>query len=230
VRRFVRPDKLFVVHNGVQLEAFADRRPDGAGLRTEVDVPKDAAIVMNVSHVCPRKGQEYLLDVTERMYQSVPEAHLCLVGSLDRDQAYVRRLHEEASRRGLLSRVHLLGFRTDVPRLLREASVYVHSAIADPHPRAVIEAMAAGLPVVAFAVDGVAETVENGVTGWLVDCGDTEALASAVVKLVRCPPVGRRMGELGRARVYEHFTAGATADRVRAIIEGVLVGAREDRP
>ncbi len=222
VERFVRPGRLQVIHNGVPLEMMERRGSEGSSLRSEVKLPSDAFIVLSVSHVCERKGQEHAIAAMPWIVQEVPTAHLCLVGSLERDEEYVNKLRGLVQRYGLEGRVHFLGFKSDVEGLLCDADLFVHSAIADPHPRSVIEAMAVGLPVVAFAVDGVAETVVDSETGHLIKAGDPDALARAIVGLACDPSVRNRQGQAGRYRVKTHFTDVLTAEKIDAVICSVL--------
>jgi glycosyltransferase involved in cell wall biosynthesis len=124
-----------------------------------------------------------------------------------------------------MERVCLLGFREDGAALLRQADVLVHTALADPHPRAVLEAMAAGIPVVAFAVDGVAETVLHGETGLLVPPGDEPALAEALEQLARNRDLRAKLGQAGSKRALDVFSNQATVNGVRRVMEKVISAA-----
>ncbi len=221
VERFVQPGRLHVIHNGVPLET-GKRAPDGGSSDRVPGLPRDAFVILSVSHVCERKAQEYAVAAMPAVLREVSAAHLVLVGSLGRDPAYVRRLNSQIQTLGIGDKVHLLGFDSEVEARLNGADVFVHTAIADPHPRSVIEAMAARLPVVAFAVDGVAETVVDGETGHLIEPKNSESLAAALVQVARDAPMRERMGSAGRQRVVDHFSDVATADKVDDVIRGVL--------
>lgn len=217
--------RLHVVHNGVELPTLrhdagppdaSDAAPVAAGLEP------DARLVVSVSHICPRKGQEHAVEAMARVVRAVPSAHLLLVGALDRDPNYVDEVERRIRELALEGRVSLLGFRRDVPRLIRAADVFLHTAVRDPHPRAVIEAMAAGVPVVAFDVDGVSETVESGSTGILCRAQDTDGLAAAMTRLLCDPTLRRKFGERGRRVAAERFSAQEAARRIERIIEGTL--------
>jgi glycosyltransferase involved in cell wall biosynthesis len=114
-------------------------------------------------------------------------------------------LANELSSLGLDGRVRLLGERADVSTLLADADVFVLSSRSDGLPMSVIEAMAAGLPVVASAVGGVHELVVDGETGLLVAPGDPAALAAALTRLASDPAYRRRLGDAGRARAEQRF-------------------------
>jgi glycosyltransferase involved in cell wall biosynthesis len=118
-------------------------------------------------------------------------------------------VEEEVKRLGLESTVELLGERDDVPQLLGTADVFVLSSHSEGLPMSILEAMAAGVPVVASNVGGVPEVVVDGDTGLLVPPGDPKSLAAAIERLLEDPVLCRRFGEAGRIRVAEHFDLAA---------------------
>jgi glycosyltransferase involved in cell wall biosynthesis len=115
------------------------------------------------------------------------------------------RLEQEIRALGVAERVRLLGERYDVPKLLADADVFVLSSASEGMPVSVLEAMAAGLPVVSSHVGGVPELVVDGETGILVRPGDASALAAALSSLIADPAERRRLGAAGRARAEERF-------------------------
>jgi glycosyltransferase involved in cell wall biosynthesis len=145
-----------------------------------------------------------------------------VAGSLERDPDYCAEVRRLIKQFDLEQHVHLLGFRSDVLRLLASADLFLHTAERDTHPRAVIEAMAAGVPVVAYAVDGVAETVVNGETGRLLPWGAVEDMAATILSLLRSPACVAEMGKRAQARVEQHFTASGTAKHIAQVIDKVL--------
>lgn len=220
IRRFVRPGHLYVVHNGVSVEQLQPALEcDRDHLRRMLDLPKEVVIVMGVAHLCERKGQLHSIEALGRLSLRRPDVHLCLVGSLSRDKSYVGKLRSMARLLGVEDRVHLMGFRPDVARLIRGAEVFVHTALVDPHPRAVVEAMAAARPVVAFDIDGVSETVVDGETGLLVQHKDDDLLAGALLELLDDPERAAGMGRAGRRRVESVFMDSAVTAKVRRILE-----------
>jgi glycosyltransferase involved in cell wall biosynthesis len=221
VVRFVRPSRLHVVYNGIDVGEGA-RRAATADLRQLAGWPADSLVLMGLANVCERKGQGYAVAAMDSLRHRAPGAHLALIGRLDREPAYAADLQKQIGHLGLENRVCLLGFREDGASLLQQADILVHTAVADPHPRAVLEAMAARLPVVGFAVDGVAETVVHGETGLLVPSEDTAALASALGLLAEDAELRAGFGAAGLRRVTEVFSDRVTADRVGQVIEDVL--------
>jgi L-malate glycosyltransferase len=228
---YVGRRRMHVVHNGIDLRDFASGDASGARehLRSEAAIPSDAFVLISVGHLNPRKAQQDLVRSLARIVAGDPAAHLVVVGHVDRDEEYARETLALARELGVADHLRILGFRDDVPRLLRGADLYLHTALADPHPRSVIEAMAAGLAVVAYAVDGVAETVVEGETGHLVPAEATADLANATLRLIRDPARRALLAGSGRHRALQDFTAETTARAVGEIIKRTLAGARRSR-
>ena len=222
LKRFY-PRDIHVVHNGVELSSFnGDPSVARRHLTEQLGLSPEAKYLISVSFLVPRKGHDQAVALMAKIIRDMPNVHLVVAGVLDRDRSYTNEIRTRIQRQGLEDHIHLLGLRTDIPRLLRAADAFLHTAKQDPHPRAVIEAMAAGLPVVAFAVDGVAETVVDGETGYLFSKGDVTSMAGAVRSLLKAPAQAAEMGQRGRERVRSHFTAARTASQVAQIIEGRL--------
>ncbi len=215
-------EKVHVVHNGLDPSPFQGP-VDGARehLLEVTGLPEDATILVYVAHVRPLKGQDYCIRALARLAQDRPSARLVLIGAL-RDRGYLGLLQELIDHLDLGGHVTMLGYREDVPLLLRGGDIYMHSSDSEAHPRVVLEAMAAGLPVVAFDVGGIGETILDGETGYLVPPGDTEGLAGRALELARDPSLRRRFGALGRRRVELDFSPERTAEGVGRIIERVL--------
>jgi glycosyltransferase involved in cell wall biosynthesis len=223
VARFVRRGRLHVVHNGVPETAlFTASEERRAQTRRELGIGDGTRLIVSVSHLSPRKGQIHAVEAVGWVLERAGQVHLALVGARDRDPEYVDRLMQAAEAPNVSGRVSVLGFRPDVPRLLEGADILLHTALADPHPRAVIEGMAAGLPVVAFATDGVTETVADGQTGYLVAPKDAAALGTALLRLIKDPDLCETFGKAARRRVREAFLEGHTADRVADVVGSVM--------
>lgn len=197
IREGVEPDRIVVVRNGLDLEAF-DREARAAPA-APVPEPGGIVCVANMHH--PVKGQTDLLLAMQEVLRHRPEAHLVLVGD------GVRRPHLERSARqlGIAARCHFLGHRLDGPAILARAAVAVSASHAEGISNAILEGMAARLPVVATAVGGSPELVRDGVTGHLVPPGAPPALARRLLDLLSTAPRRRRMGERGRRVVEREF-------------------------
>jgi len=167
------------------------------------------------------KGQEFAILLVSEAKQFGVNVKLLLVGEYQ-DLNYTLHLRRLILKLGLEDIVTLTGHRDDVHSLLHAADIYVHTAIEEPFGLAVIEAMAARLPVVAFAVDGVNETVIDQITGYLVPSGDLSAFRAATVGLASDFSARNRMGTAGMERVKSHFTSEHASKKVAAILENTL--------
>jgi glycosyltransferase involved in cell wall biosynthesis len=125
---------------------------------------------------------------------------------------------------GLGERVLLAGQRRDIAELLAAADLFVLPSVLEGLPLALLEAMAAGTPVVATAVGGVPRVVEDGVTGRLVPAGDAGALAEAMVLTLTQPDLARRLALAGQTRVRETYGADAWARRLQEIYDDAVTG------
>ena len=157
--------------------------------------PGDVVLV-SVARLEPQKNPAGLIEAFARALPQAGPAHLVMAGA----GSLLESSRDLAARLGVADRVHFPGLCREVPELLAGGDVFVLSSAWEGMPMAVIEAMAAGLPVVATAVGGVPELVEDGITGVLVPAGDTGALAAALGGLARDPARRRSLGEAGAAR------------------------------
>lgn len=219
--------RLHVVPSGVDLEDLERHESTGieaGGNGLPIGVPPGVPIVLSLAHLRPLKGQHYAVEAMARVVRDVPSAHLLLVGA-ERDRSYVRRIKDRIRELGLAEHLSFLGFRRDIFPLLRAADVFLHTSTSEGHALAVLEAMAAGLPVVAFGINGVAESVQHGSTGILCPLGDTEGVARAVTAFLSDDSLRRRFGERGRLLVTERFSSADSVARIERIIEDTLASA-----
>ena len=192
-------DRVRWIPNGVDLDAFGgDDRSDA--LRGELGLSPGDLVVMNTGGFRAIKDHTTLLRAFAAVHRAEPRARLLLVGqgSAENPRAGLDR---EAEALGVGAAVRFAGVRTDIPRLLRTCDVYVNSSRYEGMSNTILEAMAAGRPVVATAVGGNPDLVGDGVTGYLVPAGDAEAMASRVLELLRNADARARMGAAGRARM-----------------------------
>jgi glycosyltransferase involved in cell wall biosynthesis len=217
-------DKLSVIPNGVDVEHYS-RRLSPAAARAALGLPADAAHVLSVvGRLEEQKGHRYLLDAFAGVVRVVPNAHLALAG----DGTLRHALAEQAKALGIDRRVHFLGHRQGVQTILDASDVFVLPSLWEAMPFALLEAMAAALPVVATAVAGVPELVVEGETGFLVAPADVLALERALVRTLQLPDSGRELGIAGRQRVDSRFDLQTmlvdTQDLYRALLARSPVG------
>lgn len=215
--------RVEVVHNGIVAAHFDAIDPQGLreALAAETGLDVTRPIVGVFSRLAAWKGQHVLIEAIAR----TPDMQAVIVGgALFGEAAYETALHEQIQALGLGSRVRLLGFRTDIPRLMKSVDIIAHTSIApEPFGRVVVEGMLAGRPVIATRAGGVPEILSDGRTGLLVPPGDVAELAAALQRL--CNPVLARTLSAEASRVArEDFSVSGCADRIAALIRSVAGG------
>jgi len=194
--------KVFLVHNG--LDVAAGESPGRrATLPSDLGLPPDTMPVTYVANIREDKEHLCLVEAARAVVAAVPETRFLLVGREGSEAAAVRARIRDL---GLEGQVVLAGPRPDVPEILGATRVLVHPGVQEGLSNAILEAMAAGVPVVASRAGGNPEAVADGETGLLVPPGDRAALAEAVVSLLRDPDRARAMGRAGRERVRDSFS------------------------
>ncbi|MBI5191632.1 MAG: glycosyltransferase family 4 protein [Nitrospirae bacterium] len=176
-------------------------------VRRELGISPDAAVIICVARINAWKGQDVLLDAFGLLRPGFPDARLLIVGDAFRGYEYLAEgLRRKAEDMGMSGAVTFTGFREDVADLLGASDVFVLPSVRpEPFGLVVLEAMAAGLPVVATDGGGPRETVQDGVTGILVPFSDPAALAAAAVRLLSDPVLRESMGTQGRRYLDERF-------------------------
>jgi glycosyltransferase involved in cell wall biosynthesis len=193
------PKKVVVIPNGVDVRRFGESRP--ADLQP-LGIPAGSAVLLTVGRLDRQKGLFDLVEAAALVVPRFPDVHFLLVGE-GPERAAIERLIGE---KGLASRVHLAGWRPDVPELLAAGFGLVLSSHWEGMPNVVLEAMAAGLPVVATRVEGTAELVVDVQTGLLVPMKSPPALAEAMGRLLADPASAKAMGAAGRGRAAANFS------------------------
>jgi glycosyltransferase involved in cell wall biosynthesis len=206
--------KIRVIPNGLNLGGFPPVARNGI-YHQEWGIPPEAKIVAMVARFAPQKDHWTFLQAAARVSQHIPDAYFVLVGE-GALRATVQRWVEEL---GLTKRVRVVGARSDVWQLLHHLEVFVLATHHEGSPNVVMEAMAAERPVVATNVDGAAELVVSGETGWLVPRKDVEAMAEAIERLLKHPDQAKTMGARGRARIEQHFSIEQTVRKTMALYE-----------
>jgi glycosyltransferase involved in cell wall biosynthesis len=206
--------KIHVIRNAVQAAPFEEAaqaapRPQREG---------GPAVALTLARLARHKDLPTLL----RAAALVPEARFLIAGEGPERPA----LEAQLDSLGLRERVTLLGHRDDVPQLLARCDLFVLSSLYEGLPVSILEAMAAGKPVVATAIGGIDEAVADGKTGLLVPTGDPVALSGAIRSLISDPALAQRFGAAGRDRVRAEFSAETLAKQMSDLYESLLDGKR----
>jgi glycogen synthase len=202
----VDPDRVVVLHNGVDAEAFARTVRREALARHRVREP----YVLFVGRISEQKGIFPLLEAVRALPADV---ELVLCASSPDTPELLARLEAAVAGRARVRWINAMLPVDEVVQLYSHAAAFVCPSIYEPFGLINLEAMACGTPVIATRVGGIPEVVVDGETGWLVEPGDPAALAEALGRALADPERGRRMGEAGRRRVEAHFTWERIAER-----------------
>jgi glycosyltransferase involved in cell wall biosynthesis len=198
----VRRSSIHVVPNGVDMELFAGRDEAAGAIRAEAGAAPGSPLVGTVGRLSPEKNIALFVSAAEAIGTVMPGARFVVAG----DGPERAALERESAERGLSGRILFLGDRADIPSVLSGMDIFVLPSATEGLPNAVMEAMAAGLPVVATRVGGTPEVVTEGVTGRLVDPGDAGAISRVVVELLGDAEGSRSMGSAGRERIRSEFS------------------------
>lgn len=212
-RTDVAPGRVRVIRNGARLDAFSDPDPEYRKFLQEL-AGGEGPIILAAGRLSLEKGFHVLVESA----QLVPGARFILLGEgAERD-----RLESRILELGLGERFRLPGFRDDVDALIPWADVVVLPSFTEGLPNVALEASAAGVPVVATAVGGTPEVVEEGVTGFLVRPGDALALAEKINSLLTQAQLRRQFGEAGRRRMINFFSFEAQARAYQELFAELL--------
>lgn len=215
-----RESLVRVVHNGIDPAPFDTvAATDITEARGALGIPPRAFLVAMFGRFHEWKGQQVLLDALSRL----PDVHALIVGApLFGEEAFESALRAQASRLGLDTRVHFLGFRADVPLLMRAADVIVHASVyPEPFGRVIVEGMLAERPVIAARAGGVTEVVSDGDTGVLFTPGDASMLAEAIRALRADPAAAAAMAARGRTHARNQFSLQAMVRGVSEALAGL---------
>jgi glycosyltransferase involved in cell wall biosynthesis len=224
VGKAARGARLEVVYPAIDLARFDPARIDRGAARARLGVAGTRRVLLGVvAQLSPWKGQDTAIAALGLLRAQHVDAHLLLIGSakfLARstrfdNEAYVGRLRALIAALGLGEHVSLLGERSDVPELVRALDVLLLPSHEEPFGRALLEAMALEVPVVATSVGGPPELVRDGREGYLAPPSEPAAWARAVQRVLESPGQGRELGRAGRLRIAESF---GVEDHVEAVL------------
>jgi len=195
-----QPGKIKVIRNAVDFERFASVPRDRAKFFPALG-PGHKLIGMVANMNLPVKGHSYLIEAARAVCRILPGTRFVLIG----DGRQRPKLEQQVRELGLEQNFLFLGYHKDVPELLPCFDVSVLPSTAEGLPNVVLEAMAAGIPVVATAVGGTVEILEDGVCGLLVPPRDPEALAKAILRILQEPSLAEQLARAGQERVRAYF-------------------------
>jgi glycosyltransferase involved in cell wall biosynthesis len=211
-------NSMRVIPTGIELPAGANPPPSHpAALETNRQPHSPTLGTVGLRSV---KRPERLLEIFARVHQHVPAARCLMIGSMEPEQ--LSRLRSQASELGVADSLEFPGQQRDMDPWYRRMDVYAHTSRSEGLPKAVLEAMAHALPVVAFNVGGISEAVADGESGFLCPEDDLEAYCTALLRLLNDAAIARRLGDVGRSRVELKFSPRSMVDGMMALFDQVL--------
>jgi glycosyltransferase involved in cell wall biosynthesis len=233
--------RVSVIYNGVETSlhddtspgpADGDREPGAPGIsrargfgRRQLWAPRGEKVILSAGRLIEDKGHGDLLTAVASLKGRLPAWRLVVLGEGSRRA----RLQEQARAAGLADSVLLPGFEPDMPAALAAADVYCQPSRREGLPNVVLEAMAAGLPVVATAVDGTPEVVIDEQTGLLAPPGDPTAMANCLGRLLASDDLRRDLGRRAREHVRQHFSLEICHGKWSALLDGLARAGRGRR-
>ena len=208
--------KTSIVRLGLDLETFTRSEP--GRLRHDLGIPKEAPLVGIVGRLVPIKALDLFLEAASLIVKTNRNVHFAIVG----DGELWDQLHEDVSALGLGDMVHFAGWRRDLPEVYSDLDVVVCCSRNEGTPVSLIEACAAGRPVVGTQVGGIPDIIAAGVNGLVVPSGDSNSLAAAVIALIADPAKRLSMGFAGRQMVMERYSSNRMVSELKAVYSRLL--------
>ena len=230
VRRFcidkdhLAPQKVQTLYNGLELDRILCANGAGA-LRASLKLEPTAPVVATVGHIRRVKGIDILVETAAKVLRQFPDATFIVIGR-NSEPRHFEEIEGRISALGIQRNVRFLGESENIFPLLKMSDVFFLPSRSEGFSNALIEAMACGLPCVASRVGGNSEAVEDGRSGYVVECEDADASADGILKLLRNPVEAARMGRVGREIVERKFTAHVMIQRLTQFYDRLLAEKR----
>ena len=202
-------DKYMVVYSGMDTTAFANAARE-VELRQKLGIPENARTIVTVARLFHQKGYEFVIPAAEKVLAVDPDIHFLFVGDgpmYDELQSYLKSKNIDRN-------FHFAGLvpPAEVCRYLAQSDLLWHLSLHEGLPRAVVQALASGIPAIGFALDGTPEVVINGETGFTTGAEDIDAVTNYTLELFKDDEMRRTMGANGKARVLKQFDWQLMAD------------------
>lgn len=218
VKRLYGIQRCHVIPNGIPTACYGYPHVPRRDWRARVGFGNNDVLFVCVARFAPQKNHALLLKAFAQGPASDPNAHLVLVG----EGVLREQLEGRAKDLGLARQIHFLGLRTDIPEVLGAMDVFVLSSDYEGNPLSVIEAMAAGLPIVSTAAGGVPDLFESGKEGFLVQPGDVQGLSNAMASLLGNPEARQSLGMAAARRARENFDVSTMVQAYERVYEDLV--------
>lgn len=208
-------DRIRVIYNGLHLDRFSAEPGRREAARARLETSTDAPVIGMIGELTTRKNHILVLRQLPVLVEKYPGLKLWILGAGDQLDV----LSAEAERLGVTDHLVLAGFRKDIPDLIAGMDILAHPALMEGFGYVLVEAMAAGLPVVAADTSNLPEIVDDGVTGWLLSPEDGSMWARRLEELLADSVLARRMGEEGSRQARRRFDFARMLEELEAYFE-----------
>jgi glycosyltransferase involved in cell wall biosynthesis len=226
IEQGVKEHKIEVIPNGIVVPPPVQRRTDSS-VRQEFGIPAGTPVCACVGRLVSGKGIESYLRAARLVSERGRDVRFLMIGARSYEKNYESEVERLAQELKLENRVIFTGQRRDVQEILRDVDIVVHPSLTEGLSNVILEAMAAGIPVVATRVGGNPELVQDGSTGFLVPVENAHEIADAVCRLLDHPGMARAFGERARQHVIDEFALDRMLARTEALYCRVLESRRK---
>jgi glycosyltransferase involved in cell wall biosynthesis len=216
-----KPGNTSVIHSGVDLQRFSQGAKERIRKRAELGLPTDSLVIGYVGWLIFIKGVSYLVSAMKNVAEKYPKSLLVLVGKGDDKGEEEIKLKRQVERAGLEYKVRFLGWRSDVDEVMDCFDIFVLPSLNEGMGRVLVEAMAAGKPIIASRVGGILDLVKDGFNGLLVEPGNPGALCDAIKELLNDRRLRDEMGQRGRDRAKD-FTVDSMIEKIDGLYASVF--------
>ncbi|MBW4933413.1 glycosyltransferase family 4 protein [Marinobacter sp. F4206] len=216
-RSTLPPNKVKLIYNGVDPAPFLN--PSKADLRQELGLRPETNLVVSVGNIRPAKGYEYLVEASLCMAESDPDTHFVVVGH--QRKALFEKLTSQISTASPKPKIHWLGFREDVADVLRQADIFLLPSVSEGFSISTVEAMMAGVPVIATRSGGPEEIIADGETGFLIPVRDSAAIVAAIERL-KAPEIHQGIVAKARSTAREKFGLATMLQEYRGLYQQLI--------
>ncbi len=223
-----------VLHNGIDVDAFAAEESSRLRIRSELGIPEDATVLLTVGQIGLRKGLDTLAEVAQCLTDIRPGVHWLLAGERFSQKAesveFEAQVLRDFSACAPALKLHRLGYREDIPDLMRASDLLVHGARQEPLGRVLLEAAASRLAIVATDVGGTGEIITDGESGLLTPVDSSEAITSAIVRLIDDERLREEFAANAYRRIRSDFGIAKSAEALVSVWKSVISAADSDCP
>ena len=215
----IPPSKVVTLHNGIELDRFSSQSEEKTPIsKNDFDIPEDAIVLITVAVLRPPKGLQFVLEAFPQILEEVSNAYYLIVGDGEHRQA----LEEKAETLRITDHIRFAGYRSDIPDLLALSDIFILPTLNDAFPTVLIEAMAAGKPLIASRIGGVPEIVQENINGILVPPGNPDAIRDACIRLIQNDDLSEKFSKASIEIAREKFDITAQVDKLEKLYTDLI--------